>query len=330
MAPTLTDVAKQANVALSTASRAFSDPRRLGPETLRKVLAVAQEIGYAPTPGKQTDPTPEQDATTVAIVVPDIANPVFGTFVKAAQGEVRRGKQTLVLHDTDFDPEREREAIAHLRAKADAVVMCSPRLDAEEIIELCDRTPVLLVNREAEGTDCILADASDGLRQTIDYLAALGHTRIAYVQGSEHSWSNGRRVALASALAADAGLELEILGWQAETVAGGTAAAARVVASGATAAITHNDLVAFGVIKGARALGVEVPTGLSVVGFDDTPLTDVSRPSLTSIAVPWTKAGSLSLELLGPVLAGERHLPRKHRLHTQLVVRGSTGPATAR
>lgn len=330
MAPTLTDVAKRANVALSTASRAFSDPRRLGPETLRKVLAVAQEIGYDPAPGKQAEPTPARDTTTVAIVLPDIANPVFGAFVKAAQGEVRRGKQTLVLHDTDFDPDREREAIAHLRTKADAIVMCSPRLDAEEIVELCDRTPVLLVNREAEGTDCVLADAADGLRQAIDYLAALGHTRIAYVQGSEHSWSNARRVALASTLAAEAGLDLEVLGWQSETVAGGTAAAASVVASGASAAITHNDLVAFGVIKGARALGIEVPTGLSVVGIDDIPLTEVSNPSLTSIAVPWAKAGSLALELLGPVLAGERHLPRKHRLPTQLVVRGSTGPAATR
>jgi LacI family transcriptional regulator len=330
MAPTLTDVAKRANVALSTASRAFSDPRRLGPETLRKVLAVAQDIGYDPAPGKQAEPAPAQEATTVAIVVPDIANPVFGTFVKAAQREVRRGKQTLVLHDTDFDPDREREAIGHLRTKADAIVMCSPRLDAEEIVELCDRTPVLLVNRETEGTDCVLADAADGLRQTIDYLAALGHTRIAYVQGSEHSWSNGRRVELAGEFAAAAKLDLEVLGWQSETVAGGTAAAASVVASGASAAITHNDLVAFGVVKGARALGIEVPTGLSVVGIDDIPLTDVSRPSLTSIAIPWTMAGSLALELLGPVLAGERHLPRKHHLPTQLVVRGSTGPAAAR
>lgn len=131
--------------------------------------------------------------------------------------------------------------------------MCSPRPDAEEIVGLCDRTPVLLVNRDAERTDCLHSDAADGLRQTIDYLAALGHARIAYVPGSEHSWSNARRVALAGALAAEAGLDLVVLGWQAETVAGGTAAAASVVASGASAVITHNDLVAFGVVKGARA-----------------------------------------------------------------------------
>lgn len=82
-------------------------PRRLGPETLRKVLAAAQEIGYDPTTGKQAEPTPARDTATVAIVLPDIANPVFGSFVKAAQDEVRRGNQTLVLLDTDFDPERE-------------------------------------------------------------------------------------------------------------------------------------------------------------------------------------------------------------------------------
>jgi LacI family transcriptional regulator len=327
MAATLTDVAKQAGVALSTASRAYSDPDRVAPETLRRVLAVAQELGYQPV-ARPVEPLEGDGTTTVAVIVPDIANPVFAAFVKAAQAQGWYRRQTVVLADTDLNADREREVITHLRDRVDGMVICSPRLDAKQILSLCSRIPVVLVNREASGADCVVADAGDGLRQTIDYLAALGHRRIAYVQGSQHSWSNEHRVGLVRSLTAEAGLELQVLGWQAETVSGGTAAAASVVATGASAVITHNDLMALGVVAGARALGVRVPEDLSVVGIDDIPLAAITHPTLTTVAVPMARAGALSLELLERNLSGDRQTPRAIRLPTQLVVRESTGPAT--
>ncbi|EFL28511.1 LacI family transcription regulator [Streptomyces himastatinicus ATCC 53653] len=328
MAPTLTDVAKSANVALSTASRAFSNPDRLGPQTLRKILAVAQELGYEPPVAARAAESPaDTETATVAVVVPDIANPVFGAFVKAAQGEGWRRRQTVVLADTDLSPDREREVIAHMTGQADGLIVCSPRLEADEVLDLCGRTPVVLVNRETAGADCVIADAAHGMRQAVEYLAALGHRRIAYVQGMQRSWSNAHRVALIRSETERAGLELELLGWQSETVAGGTAAAASVMASGASAVIAHNDLMALGVISGARALGLSVPERLSVIGVDDIPFAEVAQPSLTSIAVPMARAGALSHELLGQVLGGERQMPRTLRLPTQLIVRGSTGPA---
>ena len=122
MGPTLTDVAKRANVALSTASRAFSDPDRLGPDTLRKILKVAQDLGYSP-PARAPEPAGEPAAVTIAVVVPDIANPVFSAFVKAAQGQGRHNRHTVVVADSDFDPDREREAIAHLRGRVDGMVV---------------------------------------------------------------------------------------------------------------------------------------------------------------------------------------------------------------
>ena len=326
MAATLTDVAKRAGVALSTASRAYSDPERVGPETLRKVHTVAQELGYQPPTPRLVEPLADDATTTVAVIVPDIANPVFAAFVKAAQAQGWYRRQTVVLADTDLNPEREREVITHLRERVDGMVVCSPRLDADQILGLSSRIPVVLVNREASGTDCVVADASDGLRQTIDYLAALGHSRIAYVQGSQLSWSNEHRVGLVRRLTAEAGLDLQVLGWQAETVAGGTAAAASVLATGASAVITHNDLMALGVVAGARALGVSVPDELSVVGIDDIPLAAVTHPTLTTVAVPMARAGALSLELLERRLGGDRQTPRAVRLPTQLVVRNSTGP----
>jgi LacI family transcriptional regulator len=325
--PTLTDVAKRANVALSTASRAFSDPGRVGSDTLRKIRMIAQEVGYEPVAPRASSAAADSGHATIAVVVPDIANPVFAAFVKAAQGQGWHSRHTVVLADSDFDPDRERAVIAHLAGRVDGIAVCSSRLDAEEVVALCGRVPLVLVNREADGADCIVTDATEGLRQTVDYLTALGHRRIAYVQGSALSWSNRHRVGVVGELAEAHELELDVLDWQTETVDGGTAAAARVVASGATAVIAHNDLVALGVIIGARAIGVRVPEDLSVVGTDDIPFAAVSQPALTSISTPNARAGALSLELLGRAAAGDRQPPRRLRLPTHLVVRGSTGPA---
>ena len=83
---------------------------------------------------------------------------------------------------------------------------------------------VALAAREAAGADCIVADATQGLRETLDYLTALGHRRIAYVQGSARSWSNAHRVEVIRALVEQYDIDLELLDWQTETVEGGTAA----------------------------------------------------------------------------------------------------------
>ncbi|MEV1293682.1 LacI family DNA-binding transcriptional regulator [Pseudonocardia sp. NPDC049635] len=327
MAPTLTDVARTAGVALSTASRVFSDPERIGARTRRKVLAAAQELGYAP---RAAEPVLAPATATVAAVVPDIANPVFSRFVKAAQAQGRQARATVVVADTDYDADREREVITGLCARVDGIVVHSSRLDGAEVLDLCGSTPSVLVNREVAGGHCVIADSTQGLRQAVDQLDALGHKHIAYVQGRSDSWSNMHRIGLVRDLAAEYGCELSLLGWHTETTDGGSAAAARVLASGATAALAHNDLVALGLMAGARALGARVPDDLSVVGSDDIPFAALSEPGLSSIATPMDRAGTLAMEILGRAAAGERAAPRSVRLPTHFVARGTTGPVSAR
>lgn len=327
MNPTLTDVAQRAGVSLSTASRAFSDPDRIGRDTLRRIITAAEEIGYVASAGRRSRSGLPTRSATVAMIVPDIGNPVWAGFVKAAQAHGWNRRQTVVLTDTDGSPDREREIIGELHERVDGFVVCSPRLPAHDIVELCGDTPLVLVNRTSNETNSVVPDAADGLRQALEYLRVLGHEHVAYAQGSPLSWSNQTRVEAIKQLADQADIELEVLGWQAETVAGGQAAAASVVASGATAVIAHNDLMALGIMSGAAALGVEVPGELSVVGIDDTPLAEVGRPTLTSIQVPMSRAGVMSIDMLHQQLTAETPAePRTITLPTQLVVRQSTGP----
>lgn len=329
MAPTLTEVAQRAGVSLSTASRAFSAPDRIGPDTLARVIAAADEIGYrAATPARTG--TTRSSASTVAVVVPDITHPVFASFVKSAQAHGWHRRQTVLLTDTDGSSDREREVIGELHGRVDALVICAPRLPAADIAQLAGDTPIVLVNRLSPECDCVVADSEDGIRQAIDYLVALGHEHLAYVQGSQQSWSNQRRVAAVEEFCAARDMQLSVLGWQQETLAGGHAAAASVIATGASAVMTHNDPMAIGVMNGVRKLGLSVPDDLSVIGIDDSPLAELAHPGLTSINVPMARAGVLSLDLVHQRATEPGTDLREVHLPTQLVVRASTGPASDR
>lgn len=326
MARTLTEVAKRAGVSLSTASRAFSAPDRISPETLARVIAAADEIGYSAARGIET----RQSATTVAVVVPDIGNSVFASFVKSAEAQGWPRRQTVVLTDTDGSSDREREVVGDLQGRVDALIVCAPRLPSEDIVQLAGDTPLVLVNRLSDDCDCVVADSQHGIRQAVDYLIALGHAHVAYVQGSPQSWSNAQRVKAVEELCHERGVRLDILGWQQETLSGGHAAAASVVATGASAVIAHNDPMAIGVMNGVRAMGFSIPDDLSVIGIDDSPLAQLAHPTLTSISVPMARAGVISTDLVMQRAADPDAAPRVIHLPTQLVVRESTGPARDR
>ena len=330
MAPTLTEVANRAGVSLSTASRAFSEPDRISRDAFDRIINAATEIGYvASSPRRQRATSRPVQSTTIAMVVPDLANPVSAQFVKAAQAHAWHHRQTLVLADADGSPDREREMLGDLQGRVDGFIAYAPRLPARDIEELCGSAPLVLFNRDSDTAPSVIADTEHGLRQAIEYLKVLGHNHIAYVQGSKHSWSNERRVAAMQELCDELDITLEMLGWQSESIAGGHAAAAGVVASGATAVIGHNDLVAVGLVQGATQLGLSVPEDLSVIGIDDTSIAQVATPNLTSIQVPVSRAGVLCIDILHRAITGqatEDDTAQTVHLPTQLVVRASTAP----
>lgn len=329
MNPSLTSVAQRAGVSLSTASRAFSQPDRIGTDTLARIRAAAEDLGYR-TPSAKTGSQP----LAIAVVVPDVSNPIWADFVKSAQSQAFFSSNILVLVDGDGAAERERNLVSNLVGRVNAFIIGAPRHDPDELVDLCQGAPVVLVNQTSERCHCVVADNESGLRQSIDYLHALGHTHLAYLQGSPQSWSNARRVRAVSTLTAERDMELSMLGWQHESAAGGNAAAATVLASGATAVITHNDPMALGMVQGLRSLGASVPGDISVIGTDRSTWTEQTNPELTTIEVPLRRAAILSTNLIAE-LTDPKHdrdsgHPRIEHLTTQLVVGHTSGAAPHR
>ena len=271
----LTDVAKGANAHCHTASRAFSDPGRLGPQTLRKVLTVAQKLGYEPPVARATETAtaPEPRPPPSRSSSPISPTPSSGPSSRPHRGECGHRKQTVVLADTDLDPDREREVIAHLKERADGLVVCSPgstRTSARHLRphphrpgqprngghRLCNRRRR---PRDAPGRWNTWPRSGTGGSPTSRACGAPGPTPTASTSSAPRP--NRSR-----------GWTSSCSDGSPRRSAGGTAAAASVMASGASAVITHNDLMAFGVVTGARAWGCSVPEDLSVIGSRRHPL----------------------------------------------------------
>jgi DNA-binding LacI/PurR family transcriptional regulator len=169
------------------------------------------------------------------------------------------------------------------------------------------------------------------MRQALAHLAALGHRQVGFVGGPANAWSNQERTRGLRRAAAEADIRLVEIGNFAPYFTSGIAAADLVLAAGVTAVIAYNDLVALGLISRLSTRGVAVPEQISVVGCDDVPLATMSNPAMTTVALPKEQAGRAAVSLLIKLLEEAPADATVHlELDTQLMVRGSTGPAPQR
>ena len=327
-ATTLQDVAREAGVAVSTVSRALTQPDRISARTREHVREVARRLGYQPN--RIARALPSGRTNMLAVLVADITNPHNFGLIRGAEAQARAAGRTLVLGDTRGHAELEADHLDRLGSVVDGVVLAASRLPDADLLELATRRPVVLHNREVDHADgglpSVVTDFGDGARQVVEHLAALGHRRIAYLSGPRDAWSESRRWAGIQAAAAARGLTATRLGPFAPTVEGGPAAADVGLADGATALVAFNDLLAIGVLRRLEQRSVAVPGRVSVTGFDDVFGSDFCHPPLTTVATSTDEAGRMLVDVLlgaedGPVE------PRRVVLPAQLRVRDSTGPA---
>ncbi|GAB2450781.1 LacI family DNA-binding transcriptional regulator [Xylanimonas ulmi] len=317
---TVRDVARVAGVSISTVSRALSAPEKVAAQTRDRITAIADDLGYQPNRAAAGLRAGRTGA--VGLLVPDLANPYFAAVAKGAAAGARAHGLGVFVVDSEEDLRLEVDLLRSLAAQTDGVILASPRaLDADR--PAAGGKPVVVVNQE--GPLAVGVDNAGGVSLALEHLRALGHRRIAYVGGPAVSWSDAQRRA-ALATAAGTGVEVVALGAHSPTVDGGAAAAASVIASHATAAITFNDVVAVGLVRAVRARGLRVPEDLSVLGFDDTFLAPLVTPALTSVGADLREIGRRAVDLLvGRLAAGTTEGPtRRLLLPATLAVREST------
>ena len=322
--PTIYDVAQAAGVAPSTVSRALAKPGRVSFRTAEHVRRVAEEIGYRS--GRMELPMSVRGTGVLALIVADIANPVFTGMIRGAEREAVQHGLTLAVIETQESVEGEQRAIARLEATVDGFILAASRMSDQMIRALAKRKPVVVLNRTVGEVASVVSDNVHAIKKATEHLVELKHTAICYLAGPEASFANGMRWRGLK----EAGLELDLhvrrLGPFLPTMRGGADAADVWLSHPSTAVIAYNDLMAIGFMQAVTAAGRRVPHEVSVIGFDNIVDADLVEPGLTTIAAPLVSLGSTAVSYL--VASGDRGGAAREPvlLPARLVLRGSTGP----
>lgn len=326
-------VAAFAGVSTATVSRALKHPDVVSPRTREQVLAAVRSLGYTPNSIARSLRTLKSQL--ILVLVPDIGNPFFSEIIQGMEQVAHVNEYSLLLGDTQGSPERETQYAERVTARqADGLITLNGRIpfahyreklkkgvDLPPIVNACERSPEKLVPH-------VGIDNRTAALKAVQFLIDLGHRRIAFVTGPMTSnLSTDRLAGYREALqtARIRGDEHFIVNGD-FTAESGTAAAKQLLAltRRPTAIFCSNDEMAIGVIKVLRVQGVQVPTQMSVVGFDDIPLARYFDPALTTILQPKVDIGRRAMTVLAEILAGKKQLTTDHILPFQLVVRDST------
>jgi len=321
---TLTDIAKACNIALSTVSRALSDPNRVSPETYRRVIEKADELGYY-TNGASPGGT-SMDRGVLVLMVQNMTNPYVFELIRGSQAQAQTAHFLLSIINSAESVQMEADSLRQLARSVDGIVLAAPRCADEIVQQAASQVPLVVVNREVPGVESVIVDTSEGMVAAVDHLASLGHESIAYVGGPATSWSDGHRYRALQAATRARGMVCECVGSFIPSVEAGAAAADAVALTSATAALFFDDVLAIGGLKRFAEKGIRVPQDISVIGCDDIMAASSCTPPLTTLASGGENVGRLATDVLINRLTSTTAARVVDRLAVHLTVRRSTGP----
>jgi LacI family transcriptional regulator len=311
---TIYDIAKLAGVNPSTVSRALTSPGRLNAKTEAKIRAAAKELNYRANPFARALPTGR--TKMIGLMIADITNPMFSNAVRGAEAMAMKYGYTLVIAESQESTIIEASALEKIQAAVDGLIMVTTRLSDEQIREINSQKPIVLMNRVVKGVEDVVPQNAPGIEEAIKHLASQGHKHIGSLTGPSYAWTNNEHWKLLMKSALSHKMTIVEIGPNSPSIEGGKDALDRVIASGITAVVAYNDLVAIGLMRSAQERGYTIPADLSIIGFDNIFGSDFTSPPLTTIQMP-----------LNESLGEEIETGQYETLTTSLVTRESTEKA---
>lgn len=333
--PTIQDVADRAGVSKATVSAVLNHKTAVREETRERILAAIRELSYEPSPAARRRSS--RTTRAVGFVVREIGNPYYVEIFRGAEAYLRERGYVLSISASEGVFGVEQRIVHTLTAKGFDGLLLTPVLDREtdlsHIFELKRRNISFVLLEQIHGVQANLVDvdAVDGAQQAIRHLIDLGHTRILHFGGPEYSLHSDQRILGVRAAYSESRLvfsENQIVragdsledGYRA-----GLEHFGEWVEDRPTAVSCYNDLVALGLCRALRELGLRVPEDVSVVGYDDLQFLDYASPRLTSIRVPKREVGEMAAKILHQEIeSGGSNPPQKIYLRAKLVVGEST------
>jgi DNA-binding LacI/PurR family transcriptional regulator len=325
-------VASAAGVSKTAVSFAFNNPEKLGQATLERVLGVAHDLGYTPHPAARA--LSMRRSGTIGVLIPQrlstvFANPFMAELIQGL-GELCEEHDLTMLLVPPLDGSLEG---AIRQASVDGFISLGLSPD-DRALDMLDRIgiPTVLVDSEASPTHpAVNVDDTGGAEAAARHLLELGHRNLAIIvlpptrSQVAYTPTAARRLAGYRAALTQSDAPAPHVVTAGISMAAG-ARAFETLPKGShrpTGVLAMSDVAAIGLMSAAQSAGMRVPEDLSVVGYDDLPMSSWTNPALTTVRQPIVEKGRLAARLLIQRMKGKAvESPRP--LSTSLVIRHST------
>ncbi|MEN3772824.1 LacI family DNA-binding transcriptional regulator [Priestia megaterium] len=328
MKPTIYDVANEAGVSISTVSKVLNNTGSIAEKTRKRVRETMRELNYQPSVVASV----KKRIQTIGLLIPNIANPFMAEIARGIENHVKKYGFSLMICSTDNNLKNEIEYISILKQKyVDGVIIATGLKENKAIKELLKaEIPVTLLSRDVASlaVDTVLVDDFLGGYQATEHLISLGHEKIAIITEDINFPTIQARVEGYKKALEEAGLEYDenLVFSNNTSVDEGNRSTRELLTSTSspTAIFASTEFLAIGAIQGARELAVKVPEELSIIGFDNTVLSTICDPPLTTIAQPIQEMSQKVVELLVAEIENPKETKQRVVLSPRLVVRKST------
>jgi LacI family transcriptional regulator len=326
----IAEIARRANVSTATVSRTLNQSGPVKATTARKVWRAVTALNYYPNSHART--LVSGRSRLIGLIVSDITNPFFPELIRVFEDLASQKQYDLLLTSTDYDTSRMTTCLRRmLERKVDGVAMMTSEMDMSLIKELSKRSvPIVFMDVGQMGPRMshVSIDYGNGIRQAVEHVVELGHRSIGFITGplDLHSARTRRQAFVDGLRHHKITLDRKLVREGTHTAEGGEKAMKEILKLSKipTAVVCSNDWTAIGALHAIHASGLRVPEDVSLVGFDDIPLTSYTTPALTTIRMSAREVGATAFQALFSLI-GEEHLEGDvYQVPTRLVVREST------
>lgn len=310
---TIYDVAREASVSMATVSRVVNGNPNVKPVTRKKVLEVIDRLGYRPNAVARG--LASKKTTTVGVIIPDISNIFFAELARGIEDIATMYKYNIILSNSDQNKDKELHLLNTMLGKqVDGLVFMGGNITAEHVEEF-EKSPVPIVLagsiEESNKMPSVNIDYEEAVYDSIKEFIEKGHKNIAFVVGPLHEPKNTfKKLRGYQRALQDSGIpyneELVVEGDY--TYDSGIEAIEKLleVADRPTAILVGSDEMALGVVHGAEDKGYKIPEDFEVITSDNTRLSLMVRPQLTTIVQPLYDIGAVAMRLLTKLMNKEK------------------------
>ncbi|NMA84043.1 MAG: LacI family transcriptional regulator [Epulopiscium sp.] len=323
------DVAKAAGVSVATVSRVLNDQSSVAPATREKVQKVIQDLGYERNLlGRNLR---RSETKMILVLLQNLSNPFYSKVVQGMEDVGHQNGYNVMVCNTDLDEQREKLYLDLLKSKlVDGVIFTAPTLSGAALSEVAKHYPIVQCSEykeKAQASRVSIDNVEAGYCAT-RHLIELGHTKIGMISGKNRLPSAIDREKGYKKALKEAGITFRSEWIQNESYGfqGGFRGTKRLLKSEVkpTAIFAISDIMAIGSMKALKEEDISIPREMAVIGFDNTGISGMYDPALTTIAQPRYELGATAMDLLLQKIRGEEKKIQHKILKHELIIRDST------